>query len=87
MEMMQQIQQPRRKCTRCHKLKLMADYGFKKNKGQFMSCITCRRKYYELKDKTMKNEDTKPKKRPRRCLVIDKTLKSIIRSITALTLK
>ena len=84
--MMQQTQQPRRKCTRCHKLKLMADYGTKKNGGQFMSCITCRRRYYTLKDKTMKTEDTKPKKRPRRCLIINKMMKSVIRSITQLTL-
>jgi len=82
-----EMQQPRKRCSKCSKLKIMDDYGFKKNRGQFMTCITCRRKYYALKDKIMKHEDTKPKKRPRRCLVIDKTLKSIIRSITALTLK
>ena len=39
----------------------MADYGTRKNGGQYMSCITCKRRYYTLKDKTMKTEDTKPK--------------------------
>ena len=41
----------------------MDDYGFKKTRGQFMTCITCRRKYYALKDKIMNNEDTKPEKK------------------------
>ena len=64
MESTQQIQPPRKRCSRCHKLKLMGDYGFKKNREQFMTRITCKRKCYALKDKTMKNEDTKPKKDP-----------------------
>ena len=87
MEVTQQIQPPHKRCSRCHKLKLMDDYGFKKNKGQFMTCITCKRKDYELKDKVMKTKDTKPKQRPRRGLIIDKTLKSLITSILGLKLK
>ena len=87
MEMTLEMQQPRKRCSKCSKLKSVDDYEFKKNRGQFMTCITCRRKYYALQDKIMKNEDTTPKKRPRRCLIIDKTLKSLIRSITSLTLK
>ena len=62
MEMTQQIQSPHKRRNRCHKLKLMDDYGLKKNKGQFMTCIICRRTYSELKDKVMNAEDTKPKK-------------------------
>ena len=85
--MTQQIQPPCKRCSRCHTLKLMDDYGFKKNRGQFMTCITCRRKYYELKDKVMKAEDTKPKTRPRRGQIIDKTLKSLITSILGLKSK
>ena len=85
--MTQQIQPPRKRCNRCHMLKRMDDYGLKKNKGQFMTCTTCRRKYYELKDKVMKAEDTTPKKRPRRGLIIDKTMKSLITSIIGLKLK
>ena len=87
MEMTPEMQQPRKRCSKCHNWKLMDDNGLKKNKGQFMTCTTCRRKYYALKDKIMKNEDTKPRKRPRRRLIIDKMLKSLIRSITSLTLK
>ena len=87
MEMTPEMQQPRKRRSRCHKLKLMEDYGFKKNRGQFMTCITCRRKYYALKDNIMKHEDTKPKQKRKLCLTIDKTLKSSIRSTLALTLK
>ena len=64
----------------------MADYGTKKNGGQFMTCITCRRIYYTPKGKTMKTEDTKPRKRPRRCLTIQTAIKIWIRSMGALTL-
>ena len=64
MEMTPEMQQPRKRCNKCSKLKIMTDYGTKKNGGQFLTCITCRRRYYHLQDKNMKPEDTKPKKYP-----------------------
>ena len=87
MEMITEMQQPRKRCSKCSKLKIMTDYGTKKNGGQFMTCVTCRRRYSTLKDETMNTEDTKPKKRPRRCLTIQKAIKIFIRSMGALTLK
>ena len=87
MVMTQQIQPPRKRCNRCLKLKLMDDYGLKKNKGQFMTCITCRRRSHALKDKVMKLRTPNRKQRPRRGLIIDKTLKSLIASIIGLKLK
>ena len=87
MEMTPEMQQTRKRCSKCSKLKIMTDYGTKKKGGQYMTCITCRRRYYTLKDKTMKTEDAKPKKRPRRCLVINKMMKSTIRSMNESTLK
>ena len=78
MEMTPETQHPRKRCSRCHKLKLMGDY---------VSCITCRGKYYALKDKIMKMRTPSLTKKRRRCLIIDKMLKSLIRSITALPLK
>ena len=59
-----EMQQPRKRCSKCSKLKIMAEYGAKTNGGQFMTCATCRRRLYTPKDKTMKTEDTKPKKYP-----------------------
>ena len=81
MNMTQQIQPIRERWTKCHKLGVKADYGTKKNGGYYMNCIACRRKYYALKDKTRKNEDTKQIRRPRRYIILNKMLHSIISSI------
>ena len=62
METTPEMQQPRKRCSKCSNLKIMTKYGTKKNGGQFLTCITCRRIYCDLKDKTMKTEDTRPKK-------------------------
>ena len=86
MEITQQIQPIHNRCTKCNNLKIKADYGTKKNGGDYMNCIVCRRKYNALKDKTMKNEDTKPIKRPRRYRILNDMLQSIISSIGSLNL-
>ena len=85
MDMMQQIQQ-RKGCTRCHTLKVITDYGTKKNGGRYMGCITCKRRYYKLKDKTMQNEEgvsISIRMRPRRYMLFKNMIQSIFRCILA----
>ena len=86
MEMTQEMQQPRKRCRICSKLTIMADYGTKKNGEQYLTCVTGRSRYDHLKDKSKKTEATKPKKRPRLDLTMHKAIKSLIRSMKALTL-
>ena len=51
-----------------------------------MGCITCRRKYYKLKDKTIHNEEgvsISIRMGPRRYMFFTNTIQSMFRSILA----
>ena len=84
--MIHEMQQRRKRCSKCSKLKIMTDYGTKKNGGEFLTCITCRRRSTTWRTRPWELKIPSRKKIPRRDLTMHKALKSLNRSMRAFTL-
>jgi hypothetical protein len=73
------IIQQKKKCSVCRKLQPLTAYGTKKKGGEFISCITCRRKKYTPIALRRIHEGEKPKYKPSLWQVVYKLLENFIR--------